>query len=498
MRNEDALENFDELELRPELKRAITDLGYTKPSPIQAQALPILLGEGTDFIGLAATGTGKTAAFALPLLQRIDLQSRDVQAIILCPTRELCLQVSQQIDKYGKHLGVRSLAIYGGAGYDEQLRGLKKGVPIVVGTPGRIMDHMERGTLKLGRVTNVVLDEADEMISMGFREAMETILGGVPRDKSNVWLFSATMSGPVRKVADQFLKKPKMTQVNKQEMLSSTVEQIYYMTQEQHKPEILCKLIDAADDFYGVVFCQTKSLVADLTRYLTERTYKADALHGDMSQSARETVVMAFRQRRVKILVCTDVASRGLDIKDVTHVVNFSIPRELDSYVHRIGRTARSGKSGLALSLVTPSHRHLVSKIEYLTKSRLTEGTVPTRRTIGLKKIGLLRQEFLNQGAFNRALELMDGDWKQSIATMGPEEVAARFLSLMYPWVFAEEKRPQMSRAPGSQANSNDRPRRANDSKDERRFDKRRDKRDFKKKFTKSFHKKKPNHHPAP
>ena len=495
------MENFDTLNLKPELKRAVADLGYTKPSPIQAQALPILLGEPTDFIGLAATGTGKTAAFSLPLLQRIDAQNRDVQALILCPTRELSLQVSQQIDLYGKALGIRSVAIYGGAGYDEQLRALKSGVPIVVGTPGRIMDHMERGTLRLGGVRNVVLDEADEMISMGFREDIETILKSVARDQSNIWLFSATMNGPVRKVADHFLKNPKMAQVNKQEMLSSTVEQIYYMTQDAHKPEILCKIIDAADDFYGVVFCQTKSLVADLARYLSERQYKAGELHGDMSQGAREAMVMAFRQKRVKIMVCTDVASRGLDIKDVTHVVNFSIPRELDNYVHRIGRTARSGKSGIAISLVTPSHRHLISRIEHLTKSKLKEGIVPTRKEIGMKKIGMLRAQFLEQPGYVRALELMDEQWKQSVAGMNPEEVAARFLTMMFPWVFAEERRPQMARSQTPQAPApndrprrandgrrDDRPRRANDSKDERRYEKRTDKRDFKKKFTKGFH----------
>ncbi len=436
------METFAELSLTPEIQRAIDELGYTKPSPIQAQALPILLGESTDFIGLAATGTGKTAAFSIPLLSKIDPTVKGVQAIILCPTRELCMQVSGQVNLLGKYKGIQALPIYGGAGYDEQLRGLKKGVPVVVGTPGRVIDHLNRKTLHLDKVQIVVLDEADEMISMGFREDMETILATVPEDQNKTWLFSATMSGPVRTVANQFLTKPKQVQVNRTEMLSSGVEQICYMTQEKNKPEVLCKLIDAADDFYGVIFCQMKSLVTDLTSYLADRGYKVDCLHGDMSQAARETAMAAFRQKRKKILVCTDVASRGLDVKDITHVVNYSLPRELDSYVHRIGRTARSGKTGIAISLVTPQHRYLLNKIEALTKSQFTEGTIPTRKEIGMKKIAQMLPQFTAVTNVERAQALLDQTWKDALASMTAEEVAARFLSMSYPWVFLDEVRP--------------------------------------------------------
>lgn len=481
-RNEGPLENFEQLALSPQLQRSVRELGYEKPSPIQAQALPVLLGQPTDFIGLAATGTGKTAAFSLPLLQRIEPGKRGVQALILCPTRELSLQVAGQVDLLGKYLNIHALPIYGGAGYDEQLRGLKRGVSVVVGTPGRIIDHLERGTLKLNDLAVVVLDEADEMISMGFREAMETILKCVPREKCNTWLFSATMSPAVRKVADQFLTKPKMVQVNRTEMLSSTVEQYYYVTHENHKPEVLCKLIDAAEDFYGVIFCQTKSLVVDLTRYLSERGFKVDCLHGDLSQAARETAMLAFRQRRVSLLVCTDVASRGLDVKDITHVINYSIPRELDSYVHRIGRTARSGKTGIAMSLVTPSHRHLIQKIEHMTKSKFNEGTIPTRKAIGMKKISQLLGPFADQTVHGRALELMDEAWKQAVANMSADEVAARFLAMMFPWVFAVDKSETKPSRPTPPAEKRD-------TKGERRDDKRRAKRDFKKQFTKGFHK---------
>jgi ATP-dependent RNA helicase DeaD len=447
------LETFDQLTLDPALKRAISDLGYEKPSPIQAQALPILLGDNTDFIGLAATGTGKTAAFSIPLLERIDSNKSGVQALILCPTRELCLQVAGQVNLLGKYLNIHALPIYGGTGYEDQLRGLKKGVSVVVGTPGRVIDHLERGTLKLGDIQIAVLDEADEMISMGFREAMETILEKVPKDQANTWLFSATMSGAVRKVADQFLRSPKMVQVNRTEMLSATVEQYYYMTQEKNKPEVLCKLIDAAEDFYGVIFCQTKSLVVDLVRYLSERSYKVDCLHGDMSQAARETAMLAFREKRAKLLICTDVASRGLDVKDITHVVNYSLPRELDSYVHRIGRTARSGKTGLAMSLVTPTHRHLISKIERMTKSRFNEGTIPTRKAIGIKKISQLLAKFSDVKDHARVSELMGETWKETVSAMSADEVTGRFLALMFPWVFSEkEVLPQMSRSQAAPA----------------------------------------------
>lgn len=472
------METFRELKINPAISQAIAELGYTKPSPIQAQALPILLGAVTDFIGLAATGTGKTAAFGIPLLEKINPEDRTVQALVLCPTRELSLQVAGQINLLGKNLGIRALSIYGGAGYGEQLRGLREGMQVVIGTPGRLIDHLERGTLNLDSVKVVVLDEADEMISMGFREDMETILEKTPRDNSNIWLFSATMSPSVRRVADLFLKKPKMVQVNRTEMLSATVEQSYFMTAEKNKPELLCKLIDAAEDFFGLIFCQTKVLVMELTDYLSERGYKVDCLHGDMSQADREIAMTKFRAKRTKILVCTDVAARGLDVKDVSHVINFSIPRELDSYVHRIGRTARSGKTGYAMSFVTSSHRHLLDKIERMTKSRIVEGVVPSRKAIASKKISTVLKTLLEQKNYPKALDIMDQDWKKAVVDMGAEEVAARFLNIMLPELFAEQVRPNMLRADSSNSRNSDRleRREGRDNRENRKFnDQRRD-----------------------
>ncbi len=437
-RNENPLQSFNELNLSIPLNRAITELGFEKPSLIQAQALPILLGEPTDFLGLAATGTGKTAAFAIPLIERIDPKIRAVQGLILCPTRELALQVAGQIDLLGKYKGVSALTVYGGTGYGDQIYGLKKGTPIVVGTPGRIVDHIEKGTLRLDSLTTIILDEADEMISMGFKDELETILGSVSGGGNQTWLFSATMNSDVAKVADRYLKNPQQVQINKTEVLPELLEQIYYATQESNKPEVLCKLIDAAESFYGIVFCQTKSLVTDLTLYLQGRGYKVDSLHGDKDQNAREHTMKSFRDRKVSLLICTDVASRGLDVKDITHVINYSIPRELDSYIHRIGRTARNGKAGFALSLVTPSHRGLIGRIERMTKSRMREGKIPTRKEIGGKKIAAALNRFMDQSSYARAFELMSEDWKKAISEMPREEISARFLAMQFPEVFSE------------------------------------------------------------
>lgn len=439
------MQNFSELKLSPSLMRAIEEQGYIKPSPIQAQALPLLLGDPTDFIGLAATGTGKTAAYSIPLLERTNPSRRVVQTLVLCPTRELALQVTGQLNALGKYRGLNALAVYGGASFGDQLHGLRKGPTVVVGTPGRVVDHLERGTLDLRNVERVVLDEADEMISMGFKEDLQRILDGIPEGLANIWLFSATMSPEVRKVADEYLHQPRQVQINTKEMLPEKITQMYYVTREANKPEVLCKLIDAADEFFGLVFCQTKALVVDLTQYLKGRGYQVDCLHGDMDQNARERTMRAFRERRAKILICTDVASRGLDVKDITHVINYSIPRELDSYVHRIGRTARSGKSGFALSLVTASHRKLIPRIEKLTKSKMREGVIPTRKEIGTKKISRVLDQFQGQSNFMRAQELMNSKWKEVLATMSVEEITGRFLTMMYPEVFSSREERGLS-----------------------------------------------------
>lgn len=443
------MSTFQDFGLSDLLLKSLTDMGFETPSPIQAQTLPLLLGDATDFVGLAATGTGKTAAFAIPLLERIDTSVRKVQALVLCPTRELALQVSGQINQLGHHSRIRSVAIYGGAGYREQIDGIRSGANIIVGTPGRVIDHLEKGTLTLGSLTTLILDEADEMISMGFKDELDRVLSLVPKETSNIWLFSATMSPEVRRVADTYLTEPKRVQVNRTEMLSATVEQSYFFTRESNKPDIVCKIIDMAEDFYGIIFCQTKALVADLSQFLSNQGYKVDSLHGDKDQKARERTMQLFRDRTVNVLVCTDVAARGLDVKDVTHVINYSIPRELDSYVHRIGRTARSGKTGHAISLVTPSHKELLRRVEKLTKTTIPEAQIPTRKDVGLKKVNSLLPKFMEQKFHERATSILSDEWAEALADMPGDEIAGRFLALMMPDIFEDKDADDRRRLPG-------------------------------------------------
>ena len=415
--------------------KAIVDLGYESPTPIQVETLPLLLKKNTDFLGLAATGTGKTAAFGIPLLENLDPSLKHVQGLILCPTRELAKQVAEQINLLARYKKSKALAIYGGSDYGGQLRALKEGVAIVVGTPGRIIDHLERGTLNFSKLSTVVLDEADEMISMGFRDEIETILETVTESHDmQTWLFSATMSKDVRKIADRFLTDPKQIQINKTEVVTSAVQQFFYQVREEEKPEIIGRLMDQVPQFYGLIFCQTKALVIELTQTLKHHGYAADCLHGDMEQNARERTMKAFKAKQVTVLVCTDVASRGIDVKELTHVINYSLPRELDLYVHRIGRTGRGGKEGIALSLVTPSHMGLVRKIEQMTQSRMTKLPVPQEKDVMILKADKALRKFLDLTAEEEeALENCRGivrksAAKEELSQLGLEELLARYL----------------------------------------------------------------------
>jgi ATP-dependent RNA helicase DeaD len=437
------VENFSELNLSPSIFQGVQDLGYEKPTPIQAKVIPLLLGAPTDFLGLAATGTGKTAAFGIPLLEKIDKSDHSLQALVLCPTRELAIQVAEQITRLGKHKGIHALPVYGGTGFADQIKGLKKGTYVVVATPGRLIDHYKRENLSLDSIRTVILDEADEMISMGFKEDLETVLNNIPADESNIWLFSATMNQEVRKVADNYMRTPQFVQINRTQILSETVEQLYYVTREGNKPDVLCKLIDAAENFYGLVFCQTKALVSQLTETLKSRGYPVECIHGDKDQKAREHILNMFRNRRVTTLICTDVAARGLDIKELSHVINYSLPQELDSYVHRIGRTARSGKGGLALSLVTPSHMGIISRLEKMTRSKMKQGVIPTRKDVAAKKTRDYLQKFLEVPGFDRAEGILCEVWSSSLEKMSKKEIAARFLALSLPNVFKDEEKAE-------------------------------------------------------
>lgn len=431
------LGSFEQFKFSDEMNKAILELGFTIPSPIQQEAIPLLLGQHTDFLGLAATGTGKTAAFGIPLLENLKATAKGVQALILCPTRELAKQTTEQINLLARYKKTKAIAIYGGADYGGQLRALKDGVAIVVGTPGRIIDHLERGTLNLDNLLHVVLDEADEMISMGFKQEIELILEKVNQEeKHQTWLFSATMSREVRKIADQFLDNPKMIQINKTEVVSTAVQQLYYLVREDEKPATIEKIIDLTPNFFGLIFCQTKALVVDLTNTLRARGYPVDCLHGDMDQNARERAMKAFKARQTTVMVCTDVASRGIDVKELTHVINYSLPRELDLYVHRIGRTGRGGSEGIALSLVTSSHMGLVNRIERSTQSRITRVTVPSDSDVLQVKVTKLLAAFFEAPdlkANDPTTKIKDlitaSEWRKKLGYMDKEEIVARFLA---------------------------------------------------------------------
>ncbi|MEZ0375278.1 MAG: DEAD/DEAH box helicase, partial [Candidatus Sericytochromatia bacterium] len=432
-----AVEDFDELELKAPLRRAIKALGFKVPTPIQAQALPVLLGEPVDFIGQAMTGTGKTATYGLPILQNVKPGKRALQALILTPTRELALQISQQLEQLGQNLDLEVLPIYGGADHGAQLRGLQQGTPVAVATPGRLLEHIRRGTVSLDTLNTLVLDEADQMMSLGFREEVEAILAKRPPKRCRIWMFSATLSKEVRQIAEKWLRDPKMVLLNAAKDLPPDLRQEFFATQESNKPEVLSKLLDAESP-YGLIFCQTKSLASELTTYLAVRGYPVACLHGDKDQHAREAALTAFREHEVELLVCTDVAARGLDIPEVTHVINYSLPRESDVYLHRVGRTARSGKAGKVLNLISPTQRGQIRHLQDVLGTEIPEGQIPSRRELGAKKLDALLARFLTQDPY-RAMDLLTPDWIEALGEISRRELAGRFISLLMPEIFGQE-----------------------------------------------------------
>ena len=383
---------FADLDISDELLRAVTDMGFVSPSPIQAEAIPPILA-GRDVIGQAQTGTGKTAAFGLPALDLIDVQDRSVQVLVLCPTRELAVQVSEEIKKLAKYKrGIRVEAIYGGDSIERQIRSLKTGVHIVIGTPGRVMDHMERNTLKLGNVKMMILDEADEMLDMGFREDIENILTEMPQERQTI-LFSATMSKQILQITQKFQKDPVLVKVVKKELTAVNIEQVYFEVKPKAKVEVMCRLIDMYDLKLLLVFCNTKRKVDEIVEDLQSRGYQAEGLHGDLRQSQRSTVMGKFRSGTTSILVATDVAARGIDVEDVDAVINFDIPLDEEYYVHRIGRTGRAGKSGRAFSMVGRDEKYRFREIQTYTKVRVDKGVIPSFEDI----VGVRKARFIEQ-----------------------------------------------------------------------------------------------------
>ena len=368
---------FDELQLDERILRAVTDMGFEEMSPIQAQAIPVQM-EGRDVIGQAQTGTGKTAAFGIPLLQKIDRDSKKLQAIALCPTRELAIQVAEEIRRLAKYMhGIKVLPIYGGQDIVRQIRGLKDGVQIIIGTPGRVMDHMRRKTIRCDHVHTVILDEADEMLNMGFLEDMETILGQLPEDRQTV-MFSATMPMAIQEIARKFQKSPVNVKVVKKELTVPKVTQYYYEVKPKTKVEVMCRLLDMYAPKLSVAFCNTKKQVDELVQELQGRGYFAEGLHGDLKQEQRDRVMNSFRNGTTEILVATDVAARGIDVDDVGAVFNYDIPQDDEYYVHRIGRTGRAGKEGIAFSFVVGKEVYKLRDIQRYCKTKIIPQAIPS------------------------------------------------------------------------------------------------------------------------
>jgi ATP-dependent RNA helicase DeaD len=402
-------EEFITLNLRPELMRAVSELGYLEPTPIQSAIIPLMLG-GADVIGQAQTGTGKTAAFALPILNNLKPGVKYIQALVMCPTRELALQVSQAFSEYGQFCDVRVLAVYGGQPYGPQITRLNKGVDVVVGTPGRMLDLLERKCLNLGQVQTVVLDEADEMLSMGFIDNIETILAGTPSDRQTA-LFSATLPNPIRRLADRYMHNPQPVTIQREQVTVAAIEQRCYIVNGRDKLAALTRIFEMEELTSALIFVRTRAATGELAAALSARGFASEALNGDLNQDARERTLNRFRTAQVKVLVATDVAARGLDIDDISHVFNYDLPDDPELYVHRIGRTGRAGKTGIAISLVTPGEKRLLRQVESFAHQTIKRVGLPTEDDILVRREERLLSSvkiWLQRGRCKRERELVE------------------------------------------------------------------------------------------
>ena len=383
---------FDELGLKPQILRAVTEMGFEAATPIQAKAMPILM-TGKDVIGQAQTGTGKTAAFAIPILEKMDPKSKKLQAIVLCPTRELAIQVADEIRRLSKFMhGIKVLPVYGGQDIGKQIRSLQTGVQLIIGTPGRVMDHMRRHTLKLDQLNTIVLDEADEMLNMGFREDIETILKDAPLERQTV-LFSATMPKPILDITKNYQKNAELVKVVKKELTVENIDQYYYEVKQKNKEEVLSRLVDMYNPKRALVFCNTKRRVDELTTALQGRGYFAEGLHGDLKQVQRDRVMNSFRNGKTEILIATDVAARGIDVDDVEAVFNYDLPQDDEFYVHRIGRTGRAGRVGRAFTFIVGKEAYKLKDIQRYCKTKIYAQPIPSLNDVTEIKVDKILED---------------------------------------------------------------------------------------------------------
>lgn len=423
------MNKFEALGLSDAIVKAVTELGFESPTPIQEKVIPALLTGNTDLVALAQTGTGKTAAFGLPLTSLIDFNSRDTQAVIICPTRELCMQITRDLQSYTKYIkDANIVAIYGGASIDTQTREIKRGAQIVVATPGRLNDMIDRRRVNLTNVRYAVLDEADEMLNMGFKEDLDTILSQTPEEK-NTWLFSATMPDEVLRISKNYMENPVEITAGTKNSGNDNIEHIYYVVHARDKYAALKRIADSNPDIFAIVFCRTRIETQEIADSLIKDGYNADALHGDLSQAQRDHVMKRYRNRSLQMLVATDVAARGIDVNDVTHVINYNLPDEIENYTHRSGRTARAGKLGISIAIINMKEVGKIRIIERIIKKKFTQGTLPTGFEACEKQLFSLVKKIHNVEVKESAIEAYMPKIYDELKDLSKEDIIKRFVS---------------------------------------------------------------------
>ncbi len=427
-----SLKTFEELGVSEEIRRAIEELGFENPMPVQEEVIPYLLGNRNDVIALAQTGTGKTAAFGIPVLQKLDPKSRETQALVLSPTRELCLQIADDLKDFSKHMkGVNIVAVYGGTSIENQIRSLRHGAQIIVATPGRLIDLMHRGKANLENVNNVVLDEADEMLNMGFADSINEIFEGVPEDR-NTLLFSATMSKEIEKIAKSYLREYKEIVVGSRNEGAENVNHIYYLVNAKDKYLALKRIVDFNPKIFGIIFCRTKLETQEIADKLIHDGYNAESLHGDLSQQQRDLTMQKFRQHLTQLLVATDVAARGLDVDDLTHVINFGLPDDIESYTHRSGRTGRAGKKGTSISIIHTREKHKMRAIEKEIGKAFVEGEIPSAKEICKKQLYKVMDQIVKTDVNDEEIDPFMKDIKRYFEFVDKEELIKKIVSMEF------------------------------------------------------------------
>ena len=425
------MSNFADLGLSQPLVDAIAELGFLEPTPIQSKAIPTLLEDEKDLVGLAQTGTGKTAAFGLPLIDLVDTSLKHTQALVLAPTRELCLQITNELAQFGKHKKkLRVQPVYGGSDIGKQIRDIKRGVQIIVATPGRLRDLIRRKAVDIKEIRYVVLDEADEMLNMGFKEELDDILSNTPEDKLT-WLFSATMPNEVRRIAKNYMDEPEEISVGGRNTANADIDHQFVIVRPSNRVETLKRFLDAESDTFGLIFCRTRRDSKDVADELTQSGYNADALHGDLNQAQRDRVMRRFRSKQLKVLVATDVAARGIDVNDITHVFHFNIPDDLSFYTHRAGRTGRAGRKGISLVLAHPKDGHLLQRIERKVKIKFSEVRIPTGEEICKKQL-LLHIQRIKDAEISEDLAVFLPSIMEELEELDKTELIQRVASLSF------------------------------------------------------------------